>query len=85
MKRANPQPVNFKNTKDLEVLVLGSLGFGTDFIVRKTGLTYSQVLYRLRKGEVKRSEYRDGTGFAARIALETAHGEVTTRLGGQRR
>jgi hypothetical protein len=50
----------FNNREDFQVVMLGSLGFSTTFIQQFTGLTFSQVLYRLHKVGTKRSDYREG-------------------------
>jgi hypothetical protein len=56
-----PMRVDFVNhAVDLRVAVLGSLGFATDYIAAKTGLTRCQVLYRLRRAGVRRLDYRNG-------------------------
>lgn len=49
------------NTSDFEVLILGSLGRSTKFITMRTGYTPSQIIYRLRKQDVRRMDYRNGT------------------------
>jgi hypothetical protein len=68
------------NHKDLEVLVLGSLGFSTSFIQVRTGYTVSQILYRLRLGSIKRADYRDGKGSIARSVMGTSRSIVEKRV-----
>lgn len=65
------------NQNDLLVLVLGGLGFGTRFIAARCGLTEAQVLYRLRKGGVKRADYRGGTGPLVKTVLESVRPAAT--------
>ncbi len=62
----------FTEQSDFEVALLGSLGFGTDYIAAKTGLSAGQVVYRLHKAHVKRSDYRAGTSPVARAMLQNA-------------
>lgn len=48
------------NPDDFEALILGSLGRSTKFIMGQTGLTHSQVLYRLQRKAIRRMDYRNG-------------------------
>ena len=57
------------NRTDLTVLAMGQLGFSTEYIAAMTGLTGGQVLYRLRRGSVRRGAYRNGESSSARIVL----------------
>jgi hypothetical protein len=50
----------FHNAADTQAALLGSLGFSTSYIQARTGLTQCQVLYRLGKATIRRSDYRDG-------------------------
>ena len=52
--KATPRRVDFLNNRDDQVLVLGQLGFSTDFICAKTGLSPGQIIYRLGKGNTRR-------------------------------
>jgi hypothetical protein len=54
---------------DFECALLASLGFSTHMICDKTGLRPHQVTYRLGKGEIKRSDYRNGSSPVARAML----------------
>ena len=72
-----PKRVDFlNNNDDLQTLVLGRLGFSTSFISERTGLSYCQVLYRLGKQHVRRSDYRNGRTDDLPLIL----GAVETRL-----
>lgn len=65
--------VNFaKNPADLEVLILGSLGFATDYIAERTKLSVGQVLYRLKHGGVKRADYRHGKTATAQSVIASS-------------
>lgn len=67
-----PRRVDFlRHKEDLQVLVLGQLGFSTEFISVKTGLTKSQVMYRLQKRGVLRSDYRNGVQTDATVLVLT--------------
>ena len=59
----------FRNSDDLEAVVLAGLGFSTALIVKKTGLTPCQVSYRLGKARVKRSDYRNGGSQVAKVVI----------------
>lgn len=68
---ATPRPVNvIQDPLDFRVVLLGSLGFTTDYIASDTGLTKSQVTYRLGKGEIKRADYRRGESAIARSLVK---------------
>lgn len=57
---AHPQPVDFEeNEIDWEVVKLAKLGVHQKVIAARTGLTTSQVTYRLRQAGVRAKEYRD--------------------------
>lgn len=61
--------ITFQNVNDLEVAILGSMGFSTAFIMERTGLTKYQVVYRLTKAEVKRADYRNGHSRIAKSVI----------------
>lgn len=69
-QRTLPRPVNLLHGDDFKCAVLGSLGFSTRLIMRHTGLTPSQIGYRLRKGEIRRSDYRNGESSVAENLLQ---------------
>src|SRR3546814_3657509 len=72
-----PRPVDFeKNVTDQDVGDIGEAGWHTRAIAEATGLTPSQVLYRLRQAGVKRANYRNGDSDMAKIMLQAnrAHG-----------
>jgi hypothetical protein len=74
--KAQSRRVNFfESEKDMEVLILGELGFSTRFITGTTGLTPCQVGYRLHKGEVRRGDYRNGESAIA----QQLYNDVTVR------
>lgn len=55
-----------------EVARLGERGFSTKFIAEFTGMTESQVMYRLARADLKRADYRNGKSAAARQAMHEA-------------
>lgn len=65
-----------RNQKDLEAAVLASMGFDTEFIRRKTGLSPGQIGYRLKLAGVKRVEYRNGRSKLAQVVLGQLHGKA---------
>lgn len=73
--------VNFvSNPADLRVLILGSLGFSTEFIRRHTRLTESQIGYRLQKGGVRRVDYRNGQSPVCNMVLRSAEVEISNNI-----
>lgn len=69
---ATPRRVNLLNGSDFKCALLGSLGFSTRLIMTHTDLTPSQIAYRLRKGEIRRSDYRNGDSAIANNMLQRA-------------
>jgi len=72
--------VDFRLPEDFRVLLLGSMGFSTKLIGSKTNLSIGQVLYRLKRGSIKRKEYRDGQSVSAGIVLRDAEERVSERI-----
>lgn len=70
--RAAPRAVNLLHGDDFKCALLGSLGFSTRLIMQHTGLTPSQIGYRLRKGDIRRSDYRNGESSVAENLLQRA-------------
>lgn len=58
------------NADDFQAVLLGSLGFSTNCIASKTGLSGGQVIYRLGKAGVRRMDYRNGDTRIAGIVLQ---------------
>lgn len=71
-RTATPRRVNLLNGSDFKCALLGSLGFSTRLIMTHTDLTPSQIAYRLRKGEIRRSDYRNGDSAIAHNLLQRA-------------
>ncbi len=67
---AKPIPVNWVRSDELECRILGGMGLSTKCIMERTGLTHSQVTYRLHKAGVKRKDYRDGTSDMAHLVID---------------
>jgi hypothetical protein len=70
----------FQNRDDFRCLLLGQLGFATDFIASQTRLSPGQVLYRLRKGKTRRADYRSGDSEAAQLVQRMASASLTKRI-----
>jgi hypothetical protein len=77
---AKPQRVVWKSSADLECAIMGALGFSTKFIGERTGLTPCQISYRLKRGDIRRSDYRNGT---SRIALRVINKIAPRGMTGQ--
>lgn len=67
-----PRKVELLKGDDFKCALLGSLGFSTKLIMEHTELTPSQVGYRLRKGGIKRMDYRNGESAVASAMLQKA-------------
>lgn len=67
---AKPMRVRWASDEDLRCAILGALGFSTKYIMEQTGLTACQISYRLRKGTIKRADYRDGTSAMAQRVVD---------------
>lgn len=59
------------NSRDLDVLIYGELGFSTAFIMEQTGLEKGPVYYRLQRAGVRRNDYRNGTSAVAKAVLRS--------------
>jgi hypothetical protein len=62
--------VTWSSDEDLQCAILGALGFSTQYIMEQTGLSACQISYRLRKGTIKRADYRNGTSDMAQRVME---------------
>ena len=68
----NLRRVNLLNGDDFHCALLGSLGFSTRLINSRTGLSAGQIAYRLRKGAIRRQDYRNGDSpLATRILTQS--------------
>jgi len=64
--------VDLFNGEDFHCALLGSLGFSSRLIASRTGLSNSQIAYRLRKGQIRRTDYRNGDSvLAERVITQT--------------
>ena len=70
--KTKPRAVQLLAGDDFRCAMMGSLGFSTRHIMEHTGLTPSQVCYRLRLGGIKRSDYRNGNSAVASSMLRKA-------------
>jgi hypothetical protein len=72
--------VSFELDADIEVVALAQLGMSNRMIEAETGFTSNQIMYRLSKakkgegyqpGHTYRSEWKNGTSFAARQTINS--------------
>jgi hypothetical protein len=70
--RTLPRKVELLKGDDFKCALLGSLGFSTKLIMEHTDLTPGQVGYRLRKGGIRRLDYRNGESAVASAMLQKA-------------
>lgn len=62
-----PRKVDFlTNGDDFDVVLLGMIGWSTQAIAAKTGLSWNQVTYRLGRAGITRADYRNGESAAAK-------------------
>lgn len=78
--KATPLKVNWLDPRQLMVVLLGSEGQSTKSISSYTGLSKSQVLYRLKLENVKRADYRNGTSAVARALIRHTQAVANQRL-----
>jgi hypothetical protein len=65
-KSANP----LLDANNFLVALYGDEGMSSKFIQEKTGMTKSQVLYRLKAYDIRLSNYRNGNSLSARAVLQ---------------
>jgi hypothetical protein len=77
--KRRPKAVNFLTNGDDHVCVLlASLGFSTAYICKRTGLSESQVTYRIQKAgltlanHMSRSDFRNGSSPFSDLVLGAA-------------
>lgn len=58
------------NQQDFECCLLGGLGFSSEVIHRRTGLSIGQIQTRLRKAGISRMNYRNGKSAFALAVVE---------------
>lgn len=61
--------IRFDEPQDIECIILGEMGLTTAAIASRSELSEGQVLYRLKKADIKRSDYRSGESKFAQHAL----------------
>lgn len=64
-----PKRVTWTSDDELRCAILAGMGFSTQFIMEETGLTQSQITYRLKKAAIKRADYRNGGSAMAERML----------------
>ena len=70
----------FTYDEDFECAYLGSLGFSTRYIIHQTHLTPGKITYRLRKAQIRRMDYRNGTREVATIVLRSLRPAITKQV-----
>jgi hypothetical protein len=61
--------ITWTHDEELQCAILGGQGFSTKMICERTGLSPFQVAYRLKKGAIKRADYRNGNSDVAEQVL----------------
>jgi hypothetical protein len=78
--KAKPTRVDvLHNETDFRVALMGALGFTTECISGRTGLTRCQVDYRLHKAGITRASYRTGNNPLAKKLIEKMPGAQLLR------
>lgn len=67
--KTKPIRVTWTSDDELRCAILAGMGFSTKFIMAETGLTQSQITYRLHKAAIKRADYRNGDSAMAERML----------------
>lgn len=81
MKTTMPvRRVNFANDNEFAVLLWGSLGRSYRYIRKKSGLTNCQISYRLRRENIKLTDFRDGNNVASQIVEASVLRALERRL-----
>lgn len=76
-EKAAPRRVDYHaNQSDFLCVVLAAIGLSTQAISQRTGLTESQVMYRLAKAEGERK----GGEQTARTAYRNGQGTIATQI-----
>jgi hypothetical protein len=65
-----PRRVTWASSEDLRCAIMGALGFSSKFIGEQTGLTPCQISYRLKIGNIRRSDYRNGNSHIAQRVID---------------
>lgn len=79
MTKTQPRKVDWiNNAWDFDVALMGELGLSSKAIASSTGLTEFQVGYRLHKGGIKRSHYRNGDSEVSRIVMK--HSDLFSKV-----
>lgn len=68
------------NPQDVLCAALGAVGMSSKCIARTTGLSDHQITYRLKKGKIRRKDYRDGNSDFAQFVLNHAVRQVAPLL-----
>lgn len=76
IKRLHTHTVVFEAVNDVECACLALLGQTTSAIARETGLSESQVQYRVSKAGIKRWDFRNGRSTLAREMIERCYGSA---------
>lgn len=61
--------VDFTRNDDFNCAMYGAFGFSTNFIQRKTGLEPGRVVYRLKKANIRRMDFRNGESPFAQLVI----------------
>jgi hypothetical protein len=76
-QRTKPRPVDLLGDPEaFEAVLLGALGRSTKFIQSRTTFTPSQIAIRLKRGNVRRMDYRNGVSPVAALVEEMAMSKV---------
>jgi len=76
-----PRRVDFFNyQEDFECAYLASLGRSNKCIMARTKLSSGKITYRLKKAQITRRDYRDGTSDIALIVERALRPGVTKDL-----
>lgn len=75
--KTQPRKVDpVQHASDFTAALLASYGFSSNFISARTGLTKSQVSYRLKRFDLKLRDYRQGESLGAQATIRNSQREI---------
>lgn len=64
-----PQNQIVFNRENIELLLLARFGFSAKLISEKTGFSKGRISYRLKKGDIRLKDYRDGKTKLSKLVI----------------
>ena len=80
MKKRNSHLAIFQDSRDFECALLAALGFSNSLITSRTGLSINQITYRLKRVDIRRSDYRNGHSMLAKLVTNKVHNQAKAEI-----